>query len=311
MPMEHHLEHEIRLSEEGEYKSLYSWALQEFTKDGKSLGSSVIPWQWRLYFHATETRYSKEIELKHDPDEPDAEDQKSAGELIYAQLRPAPRGRGGKAATFSMLGTDRLIKDFSLSIRRLKDGETGQQCRMWGIVSYTTDFDFEDQTTPDCVGVEVALSAHNFDELRGLVENGRANDELTLCLKGVAGFYSEWSPSIRTSDVKVLAEYPTDQPVVAPDDCTIEPPRLGDIQEFGLTFNRRSVIAVPQAAEPDQMEAGEDFDEDIPLKPALTPEQQQHAAMLQVLIRVQESLNQSRVALWFIAALVAAVLLFK
>ncbi len=34
--MDYHLEREIRLSEESDYKSLYSWSLQEYDKEGKS-----------------------------------------------------------------------------------------------------------------------------------------------------------------------------------------------------------------------------------------------------------------------------------
>jgi hypothetical protein len=304
--MEHHLEHDIRLSEESEYKSLYSWFLQEFTKEGKSVGHAVIPWAWSFWFTASQFEYIKSIELKNDAD---ADDEWSAGELIRATLKPDSHTRGGRAPRFSMLGTDRPIKDFSVSIRRLDDDQTPERCKLWGIVSYTADFDFEDEAHDDCLGLDVALRPKNFDELCRLIQSGGAHHNLTVHVQGVSGFYSEWSPSVRTDNVKVLTSHVKDQPVAKPDGCSIEPPRVGAIQRFGLTFNRRSVVALSQAAEPKNVE---DSDDESPHEqPSHTPEQQLYATTLQALARAQESFAQLRIVLWVIAALVAAGLFFK
>ena len=62
--MEFHLDREIRLTEESEYKTLYPWALQEFDSDGDKVGSEQIPWEWNLVFSASELRYSSSLEGK-------------------------------------------------------------------------------------------------------------------------------------------------------------------------------------------------------------------------------------------------------
>jgi hypothetical protein len=304
--MKYHLEHDIRLSEESEYKNLYSWFLQEFTKEGTNAGPAVIPWAWSFWFNASQLEYIKSISLR---DQADAADQ-PASELIRAALKPSPRARGGRTPRFSMLGTDRTIEDFEITIRRLDDVQAPERCQLWGIVSYTTDFDFEDRTQDDCLGFDVALSPKNFDELRDLVRNGRTDDDLTVHLRGVSGFYSEWSPSIRTDSVKVLTSDEADQPIVKPDGCSIEPPRAGDIHEFGLTFTRRSVVALPQAAETNDVE--DQLDDEAPREQSdHPPEQYLHSTILRALAQAQHSFKQLHRVLWVIAALVAVGLVFK
>ncbi|MEO8629682.1 MAG: hypothetical protein ABI612_16520 [Betaproteobacteria bacterium] len=82
--MEYHIEREIRLSEKSDYASLYSWFLEEFTKDGKSAGRKLIPWAWNFYFTATEISYRKNIKL-----EPSEERPHTHNEYIRATLTPS------------------------------------------------------------------------------------------------------------------------------------------------------------------------------------------------------------------------------
>ena len=62
--MDNHLERKIRLSEEPEYKNLYSWSLQEFDGDGNKIGSDQVPWEWSLCFTASELRHNRYIQIE-------------------------------------------------------------------------------------------------------------------------------------------------------------------------------------------------------------------------------------------------------
>jgi hypothetical protein len=63
-------------------------------------------------------------------------------------------------------------------------------------------------------------------------------DEITLSVGSVAGFYSEWSPSISTRNVKVLSGG-DEQNIALPPNLDFEPPRLGHVGKVELHINRR------------------------------------------------------------------------
>lgn len=300
--MEYHIDREIRLREETEYRNLYSWYLQEFTKDGKGDSSKPIPWQWSFNFTASTVRYNKRIHLeRRDGDEPI----RTGSEVISATLQPA--SSDGFGPHFSMFGTNREIKNFSLSVFRLEDDQESEKCQAWGIVSYTTEIDFHSETEEDTLGVEISLTSRNFDDLRELVRNRSADDLLHMRIGGVSGFYSDWSPSISTSFVKVLTSG-TDQEVIKPDACTIDPPRLGTIRDFSLSFTRRvglnhpedagdkATVASTQVAEPSEDAVGKE---------------KYNAMPLDQLVRAHEPFTKLSIPLWILVFLLVAILLFK
>jgi hypothetical protein len=63
-------------------------------------------------------------------------------------------------------------------------------------------------------------------------------DEMALSVKSVAGFYSEWSPSISTHRVKVLTSG-SEQKIIMPPGHSFKPPRLGYVGAAELLINRR------------------------------------------------------------------------
>lgn len=79
----------------------------------------------------------------------------------------------------------------------------------------------------------VHLSAEKFDQLMKFVKFPRPTGA-EIRLTGVSGFYSEWSPSIRTDDIKILANA-KDQGLENPHSLTFEPPVLGYVKEFDFT----------------------------------------------------------------------------
>jgi hypothetical protein len=48
--MEYHLDYGLRIQTEPQYKSLYSWAINEVEADGSTIDRDQIPWAWTLSF---------------------------------------------------------------------------------------------------------------------------------------------------------------------------------------------------------------------------------------------------------------------
>ena len=104
----------------------------------------------------------------------------------------------------------------------------------WGLVSYTSEIDFTTDTTTDVVQFYMMVPQATFDRYVWNIGNGLA-DELILSVGFVNGFYSEWSPSIATTSIKVLAG---DEHKIA-DVGEFDPPRLGRVGKSELFMNAR------------------------------------------------------------------------
>lgn len=246
--MEYHLDHRVRLCHESKHKALYSWSLQEVSQNGEQIGLDQVPWNWSLSFSASELRYHKEVNIERESAPKDiirTSGEVSSTELIRAVLhsgRPAADGIFEPEATYSMFGTNRQIKNFSLVIWPLKGGDSKDSCAVWGCISYTTENDFRAETEDDILQIHVRVSSERFNELRELVNHVHP-DSFVIRLGKVAGVYSAWSPSVSTNRIKVLtaeAEHKVD----APNGCEVEPPRLGAVGEFTLIATSRSSLSL-------------------------------------------------------------------
>lgn len=244
--MDYHLDHRTRLSQEGEYKNLYSWSLQEVATNGEQIGLDQVPWRWSLNFYASELRYTKEVKIKRESapeDIPRTSEGVSSAESIYAVLhsgKPSANGTFVHEATYSMFGTNRQIENFSLVIQPLEGVESKDACVVWGGISYTSEVDFRTETEDDILQIYVTVSSERFNELRDLVNHVRP-DVFLIRLGRVAGFYSEWSPSVTTNRIKVLTDE-TEHKVEVPEGCEVTPPRLGGVGEFSLTMMSRNSL---------------------------------------------------------------------
>jgi hypothetical protein len=265
--MEFDFDHEVRLAKESEFESLYSWSLQEFSKDGTKIGGDQIPWIWTLYFTASEFQYGRSIKIERQQGEEEAaqtfealteviaeeleeEETQQASynvsadtEWIRAKLQSGTVGRRGRIdreATFSMFGTSREIKDFGLRILKLDDDKAHERCSVWGCVRYTSEVDFRYQTQQDCMEVHLWLSPKRFSELREMLVTDGAT-LVQVSMYGVSGFYSDWSPSISTDSVKVLTSG-DEHGVLTPEGCDISPPRLGTVREFDLSVVHSAIF---------------------------------------------------------------------
>ena len=111
--MDYHLDRSIRFAREEEYKSLYQWSLQEFTAEGQAAGEKQIPWMWTLSFAASEMRLAHRFEATVDLSGKPRE--QTSSETIQLTLTPDGRHNDYATTRFSMFGTNRDIKSFSLT----------------------------------------------------------------------------------------------------------------------------------------------------------------------------------------------------
>jgi hypothetical protein len=236
--MEFHLDREIRFAQEPEYKNLFSWFLQEFARDGTAVGPKFIPWTWSINFIASDMRYVQRIELNNFANKEDY-----AYEYIEVNLRHEEQIR------FSFFGTDREIKKFSLMIRSLGDSRAeannglAVHCSSWGIISFTSEVDFEYHSQDDMVGFNLLIASTDFNKLCELARRRVVGDSLLFRVDGVSGFYAEWSPAVRTRAIKVLAQG-KEHHVVKPEGQEL--PALRSVSEFSLSFARAGAL-VPWA----------------------------------------------------------------
>jgi hypothetical protein len=231
--MDYLLDNRVVLSAEREHKSLYGWSIKEFDENGKQIGRDQVPWAWSLRFEITELTPTCRVQIKG-ADADQAENSKAElSEYIYGKLRPLEESR--EAGLYSMFGTQRNISEFGLFIYKATDDEN--RCYLWGSISYTSDNDFQDVTEADSVAMYVYLSGANFDQLMKFVKFPRPTGA-EIRVKGVSGFYSEWSPSIRTDSIKILANA-DDQRMENPQRLAISPPILGSVEEFDLILQQQ------------------------------------------------------------------------
>ena len=195
-----------------------------------------------------------------------------------------------------MFGTDRSIQSFQLDIHPVTDPAKRQEgCSAWGSVSYTAEIDFRNDTTDDCLNFYMFVKPETFARYAAKIAHGLV-DEIILSLGSVAGFYSEWSPSISTNNVKVLTKG-SEQNIGLPASVEFEPPRLGEVGEAQLYINRRLEFAKPNT--PDDAEGRADNG-----TVRIVPDTRSQAP---VEPRTLEMLGSLRKAAWVVVALLTLI----
>jgi hypothetical protein len=253
----------------------------------KQIGQDQIPWDWTLRFTATSCVLSDSIDI----DTPKIVQR----QVIRARLRPgSPRDDGDDETMFSMFGTDRTVKSFELEIHPIADPAKQESCSAWGSVSYTTEIDFSKETLDDCITFYLFVKPETFARYGAKIAHGLV-DEVTLSVKSVDGFYSEWSPGVSTSKVKVLTSG-SEQKIVFPPGREIKPPRLGHVGAAELYINRRLEFSKP-------VPAREVVGEVAGLGTETAPEAQRPGADPRML----NVLGSVRKAAWFAVCLLALI----
>ncbi|MGE3643299.1 MAG: hypothetical protein AB7F96_05550 [Beijerinckiaceae bacterium] len=246
-PMKFDLDRNLQIKTEVN-SSLYDWAINEVDEDGHQVGTDQIPWHWSLSFTAIELLLVEEISVNEAFESQTSAFLSTPAEVtelrsISVKLRPGQPAVDEiwhTETTYRMFGTDRVIKSFELKIYPAKTENDTEKCFAWGTVSYTAELDFRDETTPDCIVFYLMVKPSTYNRYVARISEGTAN-EVTLTVGNVAGFYSEWSPSIETSNVKVLCsggEHPLD-PIDLPSGSKCIPPRLGSVREAVLRIHAK------------------------------------------------------------------------
>ncbi len=291
--MDCHLEYGLRLHTEPRYKSLYRWAINEVEADGHPIDRDQIPWAWTLLFSATSCSLTNSFDVETSEPAP----RTTSRQVIQMALRPGMwrDGKFVKNVTFSMFGTKRAIQNITLEVHALDDATKAECCTAWGIVSYTAEIDFRNETTDDCIGFVLHVKPETFSRYIAVIDRG-AIDTVIFSAGGVDGFYSDWSPSISTNNVKVLVNC-DDQKIDLPPDFQGSPPRLGRVHEARLLLHRTLELGKgsPSPSEID--------DEPEPTPPA--PSALQVTSAIDP--RLLPALASLKQAAWVAVALLAAI----
>jgi hypothetical protein len=228
--LKHNLDTNVVLSENSEHPSLYKWFLYEETEGVAEGKRKLIPWYWSLYFTIADVNIVSSFEIERFSSEKENASIKFR-EFIRAKL--IPDRKEGRATSFSMMGTKRTISEIELSIYPVKE-VSEEKCEAWGSVSYDYENDFRNFTAKDALTFNVHMQEEKFSRLVDRVI-GKSIHHSRFYIRGVHGFYSDWSPSISTDSVKVLTGHVDDHPVDNPGGSAIAPPRLGEVSEFSLS----------------------------------------------------------------------------
>ena len=305
--MEHHIDRRVILSSESEYKNLYPWSLQELDAEGKKISRDQIPWEWTLYFTATELALSDTLRIETDyRSEDNNQNTVRERQNIRAKLTPGDPWdhRRFHSTAYSMFGTDRMISSFELFIEKLEGEEERERCTVWGSVSYTTEVDFRDETTDDALVFHLYVRPETFARYAAKVGAAEVN-EAVLRVGHVSGFYSDWSPAISTDEIKVLTSH-REHEVEVPEGCEIVPPRLGKVGDVEIYLRRINKLeTVPSgSADDDDWLNDDEPAESQPDKATLAA---QHSASSNA--RAVALLSSLRTAAWAIAALLLLILI--
>ena len=250
--MDYNIERKIRLIEKNKDDGLYGWCLNEIDESGKSSGDE-IPWAWSFNFMASSLRLIRSVDLKSEFLDNDKQVERvSKSASIRADLHSGTCIDGESLqdkVNFEMFGTKRSIQKFDLSIFPVNSNDE-EFCSIWGCPSYDTEIDFSHDTTDDVLVINLGINKDKFDEFATLVESKKV-DFAGVRIGGVSGFYSHWSPSIRTSYIKVLTDY---HDVEGAEQSEINILRTGSVRDFSISLNTINNLNIKPNIEPIEFE---------------------------------------------------------
>jgi hypothetical protein len=196
-----------------------------------------------------------------------------------------------------MMGTDRTIRSFEITIASNGDEEADEICTVWGCVAYTYEVDFTEDVTDDTILFNLYVKPSTLARYLDLIRQ-EAVTQAVLRVQRVDGFYSDWSPAISTDFIKVLTADKSHVIEIEPgqsDDFR----RLGKVGEASLYL--RKVIDLPIPPAPAEPAYEEDDHGPKPTPP--TPE----LITAQATLRIEQRLSALRVVLWAVVGLLAVL----
>ena len=297
--MEFHFDRKIVLRKVDRLKNLYDWCIQEVDEAGAASGRDLIPWRYNSWFLAIKTTLVEEVE--RDRTDEAAKEAAIFRRYIYAEIEPQKdRQALHRTIRYSMLGTDRDVRKFSLIIRPAAEEEQEHEFYAWGAVAYTYELDFRNNKTDDCVSFHISMEQRSFEALAAHLAN-RTPTRIVVRVGKVDGFYSDWSPSISTDLIKILT--PGREHAVEPSSIDdVVPPRLGKILDLSIRFEVENSHELKDLEDTDSSQVAPDREDDLSVqdtRPAIEP-----ASQLPSLASIQAGL-------WAIVALLLLILIFK
>jgi hypothetical protein len=293
--MDSSLELATRVNLDSEHKSLYSWFIEEVQEDGEKLPSKWIPWNWSLYFRAKSLQRIAGVGRDGYSETPGIADK----DFIKCSLDSVD-GEFRRPVSYSMLGTKRRVQVLTLQIHRLAEGDGEERCTAGGNVEwvYKEEFSSHSEIVPDELYITVHVKPERYERLLDALGEG-PDTELTLMIGGVSGFYSHWSPDIKTSSIKILTTRDYGQrPIELPEGKTFEPPALGEVRQFNVSVVRTMRPEAEPVPEPDY-----DYEE----QPAAPPPPPWAAWGM----AIAQRLDQVKYTLWVLIAATILLLIFR
>lgn len=133
-----------------------------------------------------------------------------------------------------------------------------------------------------------------------------AVDRAVLRVGRVWGFYSDWSSSVSTNSVKVLTGDIKDHSIEIPNDCQLDPPRLGKVGKCEFHLSR---IVKLDKVDPDNTENEDGLESKTSSQDHHDANEDQLAQAVSTKDRVIKLLSSLRVVAWVIAGLLVAILI--
>lgn len=265
--MENEFEYALRVEKENKYASLYKWYIDEVTQGGKVVKrptSKYIPWKGHAEFAVNDIRH---ISNKSFSQQRATGFQEAGGyEQITGSLVPITiSGSRDDRPVYSMFGTQREIEDFTFHIYPVKLEKEGYE--LAGMPQYTVELDFSHETEPDAIQLDIYLETQKFLEIVKLLEEDSLTS-MTIWIEGLSGLYDSWSPSYRSSHLKILTP---DHELEIPED--IDCPRFGEMRKLEIfTETRRFLPATKSGENPVLIDDDEDSNVESDIEKSITSE---------------------------------------
>lgn len=232
-----HIDYEIRLIRESKTSELDGaerWHLREYDKKGVHNGECLEPYWNSMHFKGINPTHSVSLYL-----DKGSSSSSSIRESIYIDLYPLvghfPLSSSQDPVSYSMMGTNRSLESIQLVIRPF----TEEKCFADGAVSCTSDGGINNYHLPDFLQISIYVRSQRYEDLLQLIEDKKYNS-IDLRISMASGFYAEKHHFVGPDKIKILSD---EQEIIDADLLEMDLPRLGVVQEFSLSLEKRDLSA--------------------------------------------------------------------
>lgn len=231
--------YKILLKEHSMQENGYPWSLQEYNKENPMKG--FTPWKGYISFSLKNLHLTNSIYIDTSLDEETHKDKQEAKEtsIIHGKLRLENYDNFNDVKInhkLIMFGSNCEINNFHLYISITENPDDIATCIIDG---YTYDTD-DPPEFGDSIVIKISLTSQQFNYISDLIKKNHL-ERLEIYLNEPDGFYS----ALDSDFIKILTNS-KEHEVITPDNCSINPPRLGKTY-FALTaFSLDDVTEKPE-----------------------------------------------------------------